>query len=199
MELNRIENFSQFIRVIMSRLDSHFQEQSDYIFCKEGCALCCKNGEYPCSELEYNYLKIGFASVDLKTQEIILEKISSLKKEKENFQGKKFVYECPFLTDNRCSVYPYRMIICRTFGLAYHKQENGKNVIKSPFCMNDGLNYHNVYDKNAKVFSEKMFKSTGLKNPPLAFNIDRDTLIQKFGKEIMELDFGEDKPLLDWL
>ena len=30
-----------------------------------------------------------------------------------------FIYECPFLINNRCCVYSYRGIICRTFGLAY--------------------------------------------------------------------------------
>lgn len=199
MNVNFIEKYCQFIRVIMGRLNSHFEEQKDYIFCKEGCALCCKNGEYPCSELEYEFLKLGFATLDEDTQKIILAKIEKLKEEKSKSTAKPFVHECPFLINDRCSVYRHRMIICRTFGLAYYKNENGKQVIKSPFCMENGLNYHNVYDKNSKIFSKELFKKTGLKQEPIAYNLDRNTLIQKFGREIMELEFGEDKPMLDWL
>ena len=55
-----MEKYFQFIRVIMERINAHFEAQKEYIHCKEGCALCCKNGEYPCSELEFEFIKLGF-------------------------------------------------------------------------------------------------------------------------------------------
>jgi len=199
MEENQVELYCQFLRVIMSRIDAHFEEQKEYIHCKEGCSLCCQNGEYPCSESEFDFLKLGFMTLDPQIQQTIVNKILMLKAQRANFKGEKFVYECPFLIDNRCSVYKYRMIICRTFGLAYYENEKGKNTIKSPFCMENGLNYSDVYDKKSKTFSKSLYEKTGFKKEPTAFNLGRNSLMKKFGKEVMNIDFGEDKALLDWL
>ena len=50
--------------------------------------------------------------------------------------------QCPFLIENSCSIYPYRPIICRVHGLAYLCKEN---LVKVPYCANNGLNYKDVY------------------------------------------------------
>lgn len=198
----QIEKYCQFIRVIMGRIDAHFENQKEYIHCKEGCALCCKNGEYPCSELEFEFLKIGFMNLERSVQETIINKVLLLKSQKELSKDKKFIYECPFLINDRCSVYKYRMIICRTFGLPYYednKDKGEKNVLKVPFCMEQGLNYSDVYDTKTKKLSDELFKKGGYKNEPLAYNLSLEFLMTRFGKEIMELDFGEIKPLIEWL
>lgn len=199
MNTEEFEKYCQFIRIIMGRINAHFEDQKDYIHCKEGCSYCCQNGEYPCSESEFEFLKVGFMSLDTDTQQKIISNIAKLKQEKQKSNKEQFVHQCPFLIDNKCSVYKYRMIICRTFGLAYFAKENNKNTIKVPFCMEQGLNYSEVYDKNSKTFSSELFEKTGYKKEPVAFNLNRNSLKEKFGREIMELDFGEDKALLDWL
>lgn len=202
MKENQMEGYFQFIRVIMERINAHFEAQKEYIHCKEGCALCCKNGEYPCSELEFEFIKLGFVTLPAETQQIIIDKIIKLKEEKSKLkEGEKFIYECPFLMDDRCSIYRNRMIICRTFGLSYYDQddETKKNTLKVPFCMNNGLNYSEVYDKEKNTFSSDMFKQTGYKTEPVAYNLGVQFLIEKFGKDIMDLDFGEIKALIDWL
>ena len=202
MDMNEeeLEKYCQFIRVITGRIEEHFQDQQEYIHCKEGCALCCKNGEYPCSEKEYEFIKIGFMSVPEETQKIIIEKIVKIQEDKKNFKGEKFIYECPFLINDRCSIYRFRMIICRTFGLAYYEhKENEKDTIKIPFCMNEGLNYSDVFDKDSNTLTSEKFKTMGYKKEPIAFNLGPEDLKTKFGKEIMNIDFGEEKTLLDWL
>jgi Fe-S-cluster containining protein len=201
MKENQIEEFCQFIRVIQSRIDEHFEKQKEYIHCKEGCAYCCKNGEYPCSELEFEFIKLGFMALEKEIQQKIIDKVLKLKAEKAVFTGEKFIYECPFLLDNKCSIYKYRMIICRTFGLSYYDKgdEKKKNTLKVPFCMHQGLNYSEVYDPQKKTFSTELYKQLGYKNEPMAYNLGVEALMEKFGKEIMNLDFGEIKTLLDWL
>ncbi len=196
------DKYCQFLRVIMGRIDDHFENQKEYIHCKEGCAYCCKNGEYPCSELEFEFLKIGFMTIDKDLQQLIINKVLKLKAEKDNCKDKKFIYECPFLINDRCSIYKYRMIICRTFGLPYYednKEKGEKNVLKIPFCMYQGLNYSDVYDKKTDKLSDELFKKGGYKNEPLAYNLSLEFLMERFGKEIMNLDFGDEKPLIDWL
>ncbi|MBP3821389.1 hypothetical protein J6G99_07090 [bacterium] len=204
MKENQIEKYCQFIRVIMERINSHFDDQKEYIKCREGCSLCCQNGEYPCSELEFEFLKIGFMSLEHNIQKIIVEKVEKLKQQQVLCNnGEKFIYECPFLIDNKCSVYKFRMIICRTFGLSYFTladKQKGSNIIKVPFCcMQNGLNYSEVYDVEKNTFSNEKFKKGNFKKEPMAYNLSNDFLMEKFGKEIMDIDFGEIKPLIDWL
>jgi len=202
MEEKEFEKYCQFIRVINGLIKEHFEDQKEYIHCKEGCAHCCKNGEYPCSRLEFEFLKVGFMTLPIDTQQKIVNKIVQLKAEKSIFQGKKFIHECPFLLDDKCSIYRFRMIICRTFGLAYYEQSDDPekpSTIKSPFCMEQGLNYSDVFDKETKTFSKEKFLKTGNKKEPVAYNLGLENLKSKFGKDIMDLDFGETKTLLDWL
>ncbi|MDY6310732.1 MAG: hypothetical protein SPL76_01280 [Cyanobacteriota bacterium] len=201
MIAGQMEKYSQFIRVIMERIDAHFVDQKDYIHCKEGCSKCCENGEYPCSELEFEFLKLGFMTLPLETRKIITDKIEQLKKEKAQFKGKKFIYTCPFLINHRCNVYRYRMIICRTFGLSYYDmdEKTNKYTVKIPFCSKMGLNYSEVYDPKINDFSKELYEKTGYEKPPVVYNLGVEFLMNKFGKEIMGLDFGELKTLLEWL
>lgn len=201
IEKERMEKFYQFIRVIMERINSHFEDQKEYIHCKEGCSLCCERGEYPCSELEFEFLKQGFTQLTPDIQQQIVENIVKLKEEKSKFSGKMFMHKCPFLIDHRCSVYPFRMIICRTFGLSYYEkgEYEEKNTLKVPFCIEQGLNYSEVYDQENKTFSTDLFKKTGYKKEPLTYNLSVEFLVKNFGQDIMHLDFGEFKRLLDWL
>ena len=201
IEQERMDKFYQFIRVIMERINSHFEDQKEYIHCKEGCSLCCEKGEYPCSELEFEFLKIGFMSLDRETQQQIVNNTIALKIEKEKCTDKIFMHKCPFLINHRCSVYPYRMIICRTFGLSYYDKDEyeKRNVLKVPFCIEQGLNYSEVYDQENKTFSTELFKKKKKKKEPLTYTLGVEFLVKKFGQEIMDLDFGEFKRLIDWL
>ena len=201
IDKERMDKFYQFIRVIMERINAHFEDQKEYIHCKEGCSLCCEKGEYPCSELEFEFLKIGFMGLDKATQQQIVDNTIQIKAEKDKCSDKIFMHKCPFLIYHRCSVYPYRMIICRTFGLSYYDKDEyeKRNVLKVPFCIEKGLNYSEVYDQESKSFSTELFKKTGYKKEPLTYNLGVEMLVKKFGKEIMNLDFGEFKRLIEWL
>ena len=201
MEEQELSKYCQFIRVISKLIEEHFEDQKEYIHCKEGCAHCCKNGEYPCSKLEFDFLKIGFMTLPMDVQQKIVNKIVQLKAEKSVFTGERFIHECPFLIDNRCSVYNFRMIICRTFGLTYYEKTDPDKpgTIRSPFCMEQGLNYSDVFDQPTKTFSKEKFIKSGHKKEPIAYKLGLENLKHKFGQEVMDLDFGETKALLEWL
>ncbi len=93
------------------------------------------------------------------------------------------------------------MIICRTFGLSYYDKDDvkKKNTLRVPFCMHQGLNYSEVYDPDKKTFSTDLYKKIGYLNEPMAYNLGVESLMNKFGKDIMHLDFGEIKTLIEWL
>lgn len=179
-----------------NHLDKFFEAQKDFIHCKEGCAECCKKGEYPISELEMAYLMIEFHNLDRDTQKLIKNKTKEIIKERQE-TGNRF-YECPFLINNRCSVYKNRPLICRSHGLLFYVTQNGESRNKIPACSEIGLNYSEVYDAERGYMDPEKLKQSGIKTEPKAYNISRDVLISNEGTKDLGLDFGESKVLIDW-
>lgn len=180
-----ITRYKEYLNFLDEKLSKMFEEQSPFIKCKPGCAYCCKEGEYPISELEYVNLMFAYENLDTEIKEKVNENISQLL-----VSDRKKMYLCPFLVDNKCSVYKSRAIICRTFGLLSFDEKGKKRM---PFCVDLGLNYANVYKDG--VIAGKSEDGT----EPVAHNIDRRFLrSSKFEKEF-DIFFGEDKPLVEWL
>ena len=190
-----IENYITYLNFLSEKFNRFFDKQKPYIFCKKGCGKCCKNAQFPYSQIEFEYLMRGTLYFDLKTKEAVVSNIKSVMKAKENFQGKKFVYDCPFLINNECVVYNYRGIVCRSFGLMT-VGEDGK--IKVPFCCFQGLNYSNVMEDDGKHVSEEKFKQLGCKEEPTAFNVSYKFLTDPDFERGFNFSFGEKKPLIDW-
>lgn len=191
--MDKLENYEKYLEFIERKLSKFFEKEKDFIYCKEGCSLCCETGNYPFSQLEFDYLIKGSFTLPQKTIELIDKKIVQLKKEKETSKDELFLHECPFLIDKKCSVYKYRALICRTFGLIYY---DDTSKLKLPSCVEYNLNYSSVYDEKRKKISQKMLDKLGLKEP-MAYNISLKQLKENsYTKE--NLDFGETKPLLDW-
>ena len=190
-----LENYLKYLAFLNKKFDEFFISQKPYIFCKKGCALCCKNAEFPYSKIEFIYLLSGLKSLDKQTATGILTNIQKLISLKKKNKQPKFLYDCPFLTDNVCSIYPYRGLVCRTFGLL----SIGKNGnVKIPFCSSMGLNYSNILDKEKRQLSSELFEKSGYKEKPVGFNIEYDFITNKKFEEKFGFSFGDKKPLIDW-
>lgn len=196
-----IEDFSKYkkyLNTISKVLDEYFENQKEYICCKKGCAYCCEHGQYPLSELEFHYLLLGFFKLDMKKQQEIIQKIKSLKEEYQKTEDKaNFMYKCPFLGDDKvCTVYDFRALICRVFGLII-KHESEK--ISLPFCHSLGLNYSKVYDPENKMIDYEKVKALGYKEEPDVHKTNLKRLMSADFFEGEPLKFGEIKSLIDWL
>lgn len=191
-----LNNYTEYLRILNSKLEKFFENQSSYIFCQKGCSKCCENGEYPFSEIEIKFLLAGTLLLDNSIQEQISKNINNLIKEKQNFKGEKFLYKCPFLINNECAIYDHRGIICRTFGLI-STNENSK--IKAPFCAHDNLNYSNVMDLEKEIISQEKYNQLGNIEEPLAFNVSYNFLTGENFEEEFDFKFGDKKSLIDWL
>ena len=55
-----ITRYRAYLEFLDKELAKMFEAQKPFIKCKEGCAYCCKEGEYPISELEYINLMLCF-------------------------------------------------------------------------------------------------------------------------------------------
>jgi len=190
--------YKQYLNTISTVLNGYFEHQKDYICCKEGCSHCCETGQYPYSDIEFKYLLLGFFKVEINEQQKIIKRIKTLKEDYRNCKNKKdFSHRCPFLNENGvCTVYEHRGLICRTFGLIT-LHNDGKYTL--PFCYSLGLNYSKVYDGETKKIDYDKVKAFGYKNWPEAHRTNLKTLMSKEMFEGEPLNFGELKPLIEWL
>lgn len=199
--LDMIEKYEKYLKIAGSYIDKYFEQQKPYIHCKKGCSLCCECGEYPFTRLEMEYLMSEFLKLDEKTKNIIRKKITDLKKEKQKAikKNEKFLYQCPFLIDKKCSIYSHRGLICRNHGLMTMLiNSKQKETFQIPYCANNGLNYSIVYDKKRGTISKKLWEKSGIEQEPLSYNVGLDYLLNnEFTKEL-ELDFGDQLALIDW-
>ena len=118
-------DYETFLCVLDKKLNGFFENQKEYICCSKGCSLCCKTGVYPISEVEFLYIKYALERLPDDVRENILSKIRTLKAQKAAESGdKNWTYVCPFLEEEKCLVYTFRPIVCRTFGLPYFDDNN---------------------------------------------------------------------------
>ena len=179
--------FQHYLEIIDIRLAEMFKAQAPFIKCKIGCAYCCREGDYPVSELEYVNMMLYYNQLQDNLKDAINENISSLlEKKREKY------YECPFLIKGVCSIYLARPLICRTFGLISYTESGRKKI---PFCVNLGLNYSEVFDEE----TSKIVNCAEDGTEPIAYNVDRLFLRSKEMEETFNIFFGEDKALIDWL
>lgn len=189
-ENTNISNYMFYMAYLNKKLEGFFAQQAPYIFCKKGCSKCCQNGEYPFSKIEFDYLMVGCLQLPIEIQQKIKAKIKKIKDAKQK------TYECPFLFNNSCSVYEFRGIICRSFGLMSINNDGGFSKI--PFCAFKGLNYSNVVEHKTKIVSVEKFKKLGVEEEPLAYNVSYSFLTSPEIEKNFEINFGDKKPLIDW-
>lgn len=191
-----IDNYINYLNMLNSKFEKFFERQKPYIFCKKGCSYCCKNAQYPYSQIEFEYLKMGYSQLSKDIKEKIQANITKILERKSKIKVHPFTYECPFLLNNECSVYQYRGIICRSFGLMSIYPKGGQDI---PFCATLGLNYSNVYDEDKKIISKKMYEKLGIDEEPLAYNISYEFLTDGDFAKGYGFEFGKIQPLIDWL
>lgn len=182
-----ISRYKNYLDFIDNKLERMFEAQKAFVVCKKGCAYCCKEGEYPLSELEFIALMFYYNELSQEVKDRINENVVKLLTSESTK-----MYQCPFLINNECSVYPMRGIICRTFGLISYNDKNKKRI---PFCVERGLNYANVYNTE----THKIYKKAEDGTEPVAFNIDRKYLCNNEFQKEFNIYFGEDKALISWL
>ena len=182
-----INRYREYLSVLDKKLNNMFSKQSAFIKCKKGCVYCCKNGEYPMSELEYVYLMTEYNNLSSEIKQRVDENIKELISNECPRE-----YTCPFLLGDICSVYNARAIICRTFGLISFYKDERKKI---PFCVDMGLNYSEVYNKE----TGKLEKVAPDGTEPMAHNVDRRTLRSKVVEKEFDIFFGEDKSLYNFL
>ena len=148
-------NYSDFLKELDRRLKKYYSSHKEHVHCKKGCSLCCENGDYPMSQIEFEYLMKGYIELDNETKATVQNNVKNMVKGGI----------CPFLINKQCSVYSNRPIICRVHGIAYICMDN---TVKVPYCANEGLNYSSVYSDGEIVIN------------PVLENLDTQNLLKDY-------------------
>ncbi len=182
------KNYKKFLDDLDKQLSEFFESQKEYIYCKKGCSLCCEKGNYPFSQLEFWYLTQGFLSLSENTKILVQQNIRRIILDKKEYKGKeRFEHVCPFLINNECCVYPYRGIICRTFGLCYY--DDKRDYVRLPGCVHYGLNYSKNYNNETKELN--------VENIP-KINLRIDSVFESKLAKKYNLIPTEIRPMLEW-
>ena len=196
-----LNNYLFYLEYITNKIQKYFIEQKDYICCSKGCSKCCHNAQFPYTEIEFKLIYEGFKALEPSVKKQVIKKIDTIISDMSKHLAKKidkpFRYICPFLINNKCSVYYYRGLICRTFGLMTFIPDSPQTPLL-PFYAYEGLNYSKVLDKENNNISDIKFAELGIKEEPKAYNIDYSTLTNNEIAEGFGFKFGEVKPLIEW-
>ena len=196
-----LNEYLLYLGYITNKIHKFFDEQQEYICCQKGCAKCCKQAQFPYTKIEFDLIFEGLKALEPDIRKEVLDKVDKIIVEKQHHDESKskerFRYDCPFLIDDVCSVYYYRGLICRSFGLMSFLPET-ENIPHIPFCAYEGLNYSKVLDEANNKISEEKYLQQSFINEPKAYNIDYSTLIKDEVAKGFGFEFGEAKPLIEW-
>lgn len=159
-------DYAGFLKEFDKRLKKYFESFGENICCKKGCSGCCEKGDYPLTDIELEYLMKGFSALSPSAKIEVQNNIKNMVKGGV----------CPFLINKGCSVYDYRPIICRVYGLAYFYTDK---KVKIPYCVDEGKNFSKIYDKD------------GFSGTPLNVNLDTP--------HVLEGLYNEMRNMYDWL
>ena len=112
--MNDFKEYKLYLDFLGKKLKRFEEKEKHFLFCKEGCSLCCEIGNYPFSQLEFEYLVEGSLSLPKEVIDVIDKKIFELKEQREKSQEKVFLHECPFLI-NKPSFIPPAIPISASF------------------------------------------------------------------------------------
>lgn len=189
--MNNFNDFETFLASVDSDLKKIFDYQSEYLCCKEGCSLCCERGDFPISELEFNYLMQDYEKLNDSLKKQIKENIRIIKE-----SGNLDSYTCPFLINKKCTLYEKRPFVCRAFGVL---TEDANGNPSFPFCTTQGLNFSQIYDSEKQRLSSDLVHQKNFKIFPKVFRLsNRNIMNLPLAKEL-NLNFGKLGRLIDFL
>ncbi len=180
-----MQKYEQFLKDFDVVLNILFENQKQYINCKKGCSICCGNGDYPMSQIEFWYLTKGFINLAPELKSQVQQNVKKLIQETQT--SDKFEHRCPFLINCECCVYKFRPIICRTFGLCYYDEIRG--YVRLPKCVEAGLNYSKYYDPKTKILN--------ISDVP-KINLSLDRIFNSELAKKYDLTLGEIRPMVKW-
>ncbi len=106
-------------------------------FSCDGCPdNCCDSYFLHHTYAEWAYLWKGFCELDEARQEELVERSKQyiLECEKAEARGERPQVMCPLIDEGRCSLYTYRLMVCRTHGVPASMRRPDGQTLNFPGC-----------------------------------------------------------------
>ena len=134
----KLNFFFSRLKTIFAEMDRKYDEVAEtYGFKCQGCQdNCCLTRFYHHTYLEYQYVRMGFGQLVPSDQRMMLDKAAEVCRQAElaDQKGLPVRQMCPLNLYGRCSIYPYRPMICRLHGIPHELRKPGQPTIHGPGC-----------------------------------------------------------------
>jgi Fe-S-cluster containining protein len=149
MPLTEIRKKAKLVQRVYSQLEKEnriFVEKSG-LHCPSGCGKCCFNKDITASSLEFIPLALHFLD-----QGILEERYWTLK----NAEAEGCVlYNHDEGAAGRCSIYPYRGLICRVFGNSAMTDKNGEKKYLGCSILKDQVKNNNLFKEIVEKYAPR--------------------------------------------
>jgi len=169
MAMNRKNQPIERLRLLLDQADADFagihERQAAQMQCRAGCSACCR-ARLSITRIEEAFLRDGLAGLSKDSR----AELSARTREKDREM-------CPALDDDgRCGIYPFRPLICRTYGAPLRHR-------------------HEVPMVNPQVIDvcDLNFVGLSLKALPLADVYDQTTAVESL--EAIDREYCDDNDL----
>jgi Fe-S-cluster containining protein len=130
--------FFDRLQDIFAAMDRQYTVAAKYYgFHCNGCEdNCCRTRFYHHTYLEYLYIHAGLNKLDHQRQRDIQSRAAVVCRETVKADEKVMSARlmCPLNSDELCTLYTYRPMICRLHGVSHELRKPGQNVIRGPGC-----------------------------------------------------------------
>ncbi len=130
-------DFSSLIR-LYKRMDAAYDRVADrYNFHCTGCTdNCCTSLFFHHTFIEKAFLIQGFLHMDPIRKQAVRTRAADYVSQTfaDGHAGRSLKLMCPLNLRGRCTLYPFRPMICRLHGLPHELHPPGRQTIKGPGC-----------------------------------------------------------------
>jgi len=122
---------------IYAAMDHAYSVVADQLgFACSGCQEnCCRSRFYHHTLLEYFYLLEGVSQFRPARRLSVRQSAANvLQEDLVDINGSRNRPMCPLILEGRCSVYPYRPMICRLHGIPHRLERPGQGLLCGPGC-----------------------------------------------------------------
>lgn len=109
-----MKTYLKITKILDEQVSTLVNEADSQINCKAGCSGCCSN-RFKISSVEAGYLKTGFLTLPTNLQQQIKKQLQAPLNKAEH--SNKHYDKCPLLIEEQCSLYHYRPLLCRAYGV----------------------------------------------------------------------------------
>ena len=145
-----IERFEEVCRQVQEEFDRNRRLHGSRIQCRPGCTDCCHQ-LFQITEIEAGYISRGLKALDESSREALRSRAIPYLAERRRLIAEKGEQEawgnlppagarlaCPALDGGVCSIYEFRPLICRRFGMPLYNPDKPGRVFACELNFRDG-------------------------------------------------------------